>query len=293
MASRAASKAEEWARAQEPLESAYSRIALEASRLKIRKPPRYRGKKRRLTVCGSDIHGIKRDKGAWSIFLQAIRDLRPDGIYLLGDIMDGQSVNRHTLAASDDPSVTLRMEFTDVNHMLNEVDDAAIYAWDRLVADGNHDEEREAKWLRQACPPQLRDMIPSLWDAVRAKDRGYRVFYGHEQPIRVGNLLLLHGHFFNKFHSAAHLMALGDSCLYGHTHTPQQFTTKMNDRHIQATGMPCLRVLNREWEHQSRVHTWTNGFAVIEWVDGVKAFPRNVYIVDGVATYAGHVWRAK
>lgn len=271
----------------------YSKVLLAIAAIKIRKPPKPTGKPRRLTVCGSDIHGIKRDPAAWSVFLQAIRSLRPDGVYLMGDVMDGQSVNAHTLAATDDPSVTLLREFVDVNKLLDEVDEAADRAWDRLILDGNHDEEREEKWLRRSCPPQLRDMIPSLWSFTRARDRGYRVLHGHQQPFRVGNLLLLHGHFYNLHHGLSHLRALGDSCLYGHTHTPTQTTTNMNGRHIQATGMPCLRVLNREWEHQSKVHTWTNGFTVIEWIDGVKASPRNVYIVDGEATYAGHVWRAK
>jgi predicted phosphodiesterase len=271
----------------------FSKIILDASRLRLRKPPRWNGRtKRRLTVCGSDIHGHKRDKAAWSIFLQAIRDLKPDGVYLMGDIMDGQSIKRHSPAATED-RVTLRFEMAEANRILDDVDEAAGRAWDRLILDGNHDGDRIDKWLRSSCPSELADSVPDIWEATRAKERGYRVLRGHEQPLLVGNLLLLHGHFYNRHHASSHLGAFGESCLYAHTHTPQQFTTSLNGRKVQATGMPCLRTLDREWEHMSKVHTWTNGFAVIEWVDGVKAFPRNVYIVDGVAVYAGHVWRAK
>lgn len=269
----------------------YSKIVSDSLSRKIAKPPKPTGKPRRLTIAGSDIHGHKRDPAAWSIFLQAIRDLKPDGVYLMGDITDGQSVNRHTPAPSDAP-LTIRAEYEATSEVFDEVDEVATSAWDRKVITGNHDAVRFDKWMIQSCPSQLRDSVPSIWDAVRIRERGYQLIDSDDQPFRVGNLLLLHGHFYNKHHAHSHLMALGDSCLYGHTHTPQQATTNMAGRKIQATGMPCLRTLTREWEHQSKVHTWTNGFTVIEWVDGRWAFPRNVYIVDGVAVYGGKVWRA-
>jgi predicted phosphodiesterase len=281
-----------WAEEKPSREAVYSRIALDASRLRIRRPPKNTGKKRRLSLWGSDIHGHKRDRAAWSIFLQAITDLKPDGLYLGGDVSDGQALKRHSPAATEE-AVTVRYEYAETNRLMDEIDERAVHATERLWIGGNHDDDRFQKWLRSSCPSILSDSVPTLVEAVRAKDRGYRVIEGNEQPFRVGNLLLLHGHFYSKHHAAAHIGALGESCLYGHTHTPQQFTTNLNGRKVQATGAPCLRTLDREWEQQSKVHTWTNGFTVIEWVDGVKAFPRNVYIVDGVAVYAGHVWRAK
>jgi predicted phosphodiesterase len=269
----------------------YALLQLEISRMKAVKPPKPTGKPRRLTVCGSDIHGHKRDPQAWDVFLQAIRDLEPDGVYLMGDISDGQSMKRHPPAATDVP-MTYLQEVLECAKILDDVDRVATKAWDRILLDGNHDADRTDKWVAATCPPQLRDLVPSLWDATRARERGYRVYKGHEQPVRVGDLLLLHGHFYSKHHAAAHLGALGEKCLYGHTHTPQQFTHNLNGKRIQATGMPCLRTLDREWEHQSKVHTWTNGFAIIEWIDG-RAYPRNVYIVNGEAVYGRHVWRAK
>jgi predicted phosphodiesterase len=284
------SKAVEYARGFKPASVIYSKIIEDSLSRKITKPPKPTGKPRRLSIAGSDIHGHKRDPVAWSIFLQAIRDLQPDGVFLMGDITDGQSVNRHTPAPSDAP-VTIRQEFGEISTIFDEVDAVATKAWERYVITGNHDACRFDKWMLTSCPSALRDSVPSIWDAARVRERGYRLIDSDEQPFRVGNLLLLHGHFYNKHHPHSHLMALGESCLYGHTHTPGQATTNMAGRKIQATGMPCLRTLTREWEHQSKVHTWTNGFAVIEWVDGVKAFPRNVYIVDGVAVYGGHVWR--
>ena len=284
---RAASK---WAREHSP-DAMFSNVLLDASRLKIAKPPRVTGKGRRLTVCLSDIHAPKQDPQAWSVVLQAIRDLQPDGLYLMGDIMDNSSMSTHHERADTDAGATYRLELAATNRLLNELDSVATKAWDRLWLDGNH-ETRSRRWILNVCPAALRDSIPTVEDACRVRDRGYRFIGPGEQPFKVGNLALLHGHFYNLHHAAKHLATLGVSCLYAHTHTPQSFTTHNEHGHLQATGMPCLRTLDREWIHMRRIHSWTNGFCVIEWI-GSKASVRNVYVIDGEAVYGGHRWRAR
>lgn len=282
----------EWAQKAHPSrEATYSKIALDASRLRLRKPPKPTGRKRRLTLVASDVHFPKQDPGAWSIFLQAVRDLEPDGIYLMGDVLDLATASTHHELAITDLGLTLRQEFTAANHGLNQLDDVATKAWDRLWLEGNH-EFRLERWKVNNCPPQLRDAIPTVEDALRVRERGYRVIPGGEQPIKVGDLHLLHGHFFGADHCRKHLQTLGVNVAYGHVHTPGQATTNTANGPLQSTCFPCLRTLTREWTHMSKVMTWTNGFGIIEWIDGVRASVRNVYIVDGAAVYGGHVWRA-
>lgn len=280
-----------WAESQGPT-GLYSAIALDASRLRIRKPPRPTGRPRRLTVCLSDVHAPKNDPAAWSVALQAIRDLEPDGLYLMGDVMDNASMSTHHETSEADAKVTYRIELAAANRLLNDLDAVATKAWDRLWLDGNH-ETRTRRWVLNVCPPALRDSMLTVEDACRVRDRGYRFLGPGEQPFKVGNLHLLHGHFYSRHHAAKHLDTLGVSCVYGHVHTPQQFTTHNEHGHLQATCLPCLRTLDRDWAHMRRIHSWTLGFGVIEWIDGTKASVRNVYVIDGEAVYGGHVWRAK
>jgi hypothetical protein len=255
------------------------------------RPPSKRSKReRRLTVVISDCHHPKVDKSAWKIVLAAVKDLQPDGLYLMGDFLDMATVSTHHELADTDVGLTLKREFDAGNKALDQLDEVAIGAWDRLWLEGNHC-LRLARWKANSCPGAIRDSIPTIDEALRLRERGYRSVLGRDQPVKVGNLHLLHGHFFNQAHAQKHLTTMGVNEAYGHVHTPQQMTTYTMNGNIQATCFPCLRTLQREWVHMSKIHTWTLGFGVIEWV-GDHAFPRNVFIIDGRAVYGGWVWRA-
>lgn len=262
---------------------------------KIKKPPRPpRGKvKRRLTVVGSDMHHPKVDPVAWSIFLQAVRDLKPDSLWILGDFVDFASVSVHERSPGDE-RLTLKVELEAGNRALDELDEVATHAYERMYFDGNHDQYRLDRYVASGrCPGILSDMIPTLPQALHLRERGYRYIRRDEQPFRTGDLHVLHGEFYGTYHAAKHLQTLGVNVLYGHTHRPQSYTMRRADGPIVATALPCLRLLQREWTHMMKVHEWVHGFGVIPWVDGVIGFPTNVYIRDGVAAYGEFRWRAQ
>lgn len=256
----------------------------------IRPPPRGGGAIHR-TVVLSDVHFPKQDPAAWSIAVQAVADLKPDSLWLLGDFLDLASVTAHEMSPDDTAAkLTLRKELEAGNAGLDALDRVATHAWDRRFFDGNH-EHRLARYAATECPAALLDSLPTISEALYLNERGYDYVGPKRQPLVVGDLHVLHGHWYNLHHAHKHLTMLGVNCIYGHVHTPQQMTTRNQTGNLVATCVPCLRQLDREWVHMRTVHTWTQGFCVIEW-DGAQSQPFNVYIKNRRAAYGGHRWMA-
>lgn len=247
----------------------------------------------RIGVVLSDCHVPKHDPKAWAVALNMVRDLKPDHVWILGDFLDLSSVNRHEKAPGDD--YTLRQEVWCGNEALDEIS-AAIgrRACDLLFVDGNHEDRMRRYVASGRCPPELRDTLEEIPDALCLKQRGYRYVHPDDQPLYDGNLAVFHGWWYGKHHAAKHLDEMGGSVIYGHTHRPQQMTRQTVRGPIIGTGAPCLRRLVAEWQHQRNKEFtgWLNGVVVLEWIDGF-CHPRNVFVVNGAAVYGGRVWRAK
>lgn len=251
-----------------------------------------RGAKRSLWVLLADCHHPYHDPATWNIVLQAGRDLQPDGLVVMGDWLDFDSITSHEKSHT---GTNLFDEIAAADGALDEIDEAYSSAWFRKFLRGNHEWRLDRYVAGPRCPPELRKMIPSLDAALHLKQRGYE--YITDKPVNLGtDHLFIHGHFYSKHHASRHLDALWENTVYGHTHMPQQFTHSTplvapTRRVAVATGLPTIRDLSREWHEEKRVHTWVNGFGVMEFA-GDRAFVRNVYVVEGKAVYARHVWDA-
>lgn len=247
----------------------------------------------RTIVAISDVHRPKFDKATWRIFLRMIRDIRPDGVWIVGDYVDLSSVNRHEKAAGD--TYTLGQELWDGNEGLDEISDAiGKRAADLLYIDGNH-EARLSRYLASGrCPPELRDTIHEIPDELHLRRRGWRYVPSHRQPhYPFRRFAVTHGHWYNLHAAHKHAMAFGMSGLMGHTHRYQVYTTWNAHGPVVWTVMPTARDPYAEWQHQgSQVFTgWTTGLAVIEVLDEVPHV-RAVLTHGGAATYGGQTWRA-
>lgn len=256
----------------------------------VRHPPPLRPP--RLILAISDCHRPKFDPPTWRIFLQAVRDLKPDGVWILGDYLDLSSVNRHEKTVDD--AYTLKMELWDGNRGLDELS-AAIgrRPVDLLFVDGNHEDRLRRYVASGRCPPELRDMFDEIPAELKLKERGWRYIHPDDQPhYPFKNFFVTHGKWYPTHHAAKHATALACSGMYGHTHRPQVFCTFNAHGPVVVTGMPCSRDPKVDWEHQRRQEFsgWLTGFAVVEVVDGIP-HARNVLTLDGKAVWGGHVWR--
>ena len=262
---------------------------------------------RRTEIFGSDVHIPDEDPATWSIFLAAIRDLRPTGVRLPGDILDLESLNRHPPTGDDPPDLATDYGVANVrmDEMQERVDDVGADVW---LYEGNHCQRFFKAW--STWPKALRSLIPCPEVALRVKERGWRwvpiPYMSHQlidgrvrevQPQRVGSLFIHHGDYYSKHHASAHLDSYAVNQVYGHTHRAQQIVTTKPDprtgaqRVITVTGMPCMRRLRAPWRPQPKWTGWVNGFTVVEW-DGDEAHPYNVVVRDGCAAYGGFRWRA-
>lgn len=261
-------------------------------------------------VVVSDIHGVKVNKRAFEVALQIIDFVGPDEVWNLGDHLDLCSLNRHE-AAPEDEGIDVAAEFDNGRSLLRRINEAHVDGWRRRTDlparaaaklrrrffEGNH-EYRYARALRDPMVRKWRSSLPKTvadkgaldlsalgWDYV---DRDL------QNPFMVGRLGVFHGHWYNQHHAAKHLTELGCDLIYGHTHRPQQVSRRNAVLgSITATAAPCLRVLEREWEHQKAAAFagWSNGVTVVTFA-GERPFAQNVLIEDGKAGYAGVVFRA-
>lgn len=246
----------------------------------------------RLVLAISDTHRPKFDAATWAIFLRAVRDMKPDAVWIVGDYLDLGSVTRHEKTPGD--AYTLKMELFDGRSGLDELSDAIgdrrceVTWWD-----GNHEDRLRRYVASGRCPPELRDTFDEIPAEMHVVERGWRYIPPEDQPTYpFRNFFVTHGKWYPKHHAHAHAAALGCSGLYGHTHRPQVYCTFNAHGPVVVTGMPCSRDPKAEWEHQRRqeFNGWLTGFCVVEVVDHVP-HARNVLTLGGRAVYGGQVWR--
>jgi len=242
----------------------------------------------------ADAHFPFVDKATWQIVKWACRDLKPTGLVIMGDWFDFGSITRHEKTEAT-ANLSLLDEMASGDTALDELDEAASTAWFRKFLRGNHEWRLDRYLMGPNCPKELRTLIPSVERGLHLRERGYD--YVKDKPETFGtDHLFIHGHYYSKHHAARHLESLWGSCVYGHTHVPQQFTHSaplgVPERRVAvATGLPTMRDLLREWHEEARVHTWVNGFGVMEFSKD-HSFAQNIYVIDGQAAYGGFSWDA-
>lgn len=254
------------------------------------------GKERRVVMAISDVHRPRHDPATWAIFLQAVRDIRPDSIWLLGDFVDMISANSHESMA-DDREWTLQAEFADANRALDQLSDAiGNRAMNELLfVDGNHEHRWKRMRGRGQIPAAFRDIFSDLPEELWLARRGYTYVSPEAQPYRAfREFWVHHGHWYGENHARQHQLRLAVSSIYGHTHRAQVVYSFNARGPIITVGMPCARDPNAEWRHppSQPFNGWTTGFGVADVIDG---FPwwNLVMVQEGKAAYGGRVWRAK
>jgi len=257
-------------------------------------PKRPRTEDRPLWLLLADAHFPFVDPATWQIVQWACRDLRPTGLVIMGDWVDFGTITTHEKSEAA-AKLTLLDELESGDRALDILDECAGSAWFRKFLRGNHEWRVDRFLASKECAPALRKLVPSVEKGLHLRERGFE--YVADKPATFGtDHLFIHGHFFSKHHASRHLEALWGSTVYGHTHMPQQFThsTPLGapDRRVAvATGLPTMRDLMRDWHEEKRVHTWVNGFGVMEFSKD-HAFAHNVYVIDGQAAYGRHSWDA-
>lgn len=286
-------RGKEWATKHHPTPESI-RAEMLAERAKWRGRSHKPSLKVRTILAISDTHRPKFDPATWSIWLQAIRDVRPDAVWIIGDYVDLSSVTQHEKTADD--SYTLREELWDGNRGLDEISDAiGPRRCDLLYIDGNHEDRLRRYIASGRCPAPLRDTIHDIHNELHLEQRGWRYIHPDKQPYYpYPRFAVTHGNWYGLHAAHKHSVEFGCSGLMGHTHRYQVHSGVNASGPYVWTVMPCSRDPKAEWQHQrTQVFTnWLTGIAVGEIGDNVPHI-RVVLTNGGKAVYGGQTWRAK
>ena len=175
----------------------------------------------------SDTHATYLCPFTWHVFLACVQDLKPDGVLLNGDILEGAEISRHPKIPGW--SVPLQLELDFARTMIQQVREVG-HVGDILVCGGNHGVDRLASYLAQVAPAlaNLRclriDQLLGLgqFDVQLVQGGTLASPYGqtHHKP---GALLwdfyrIHHGTYCGATPAAQELKAAGRSGQSGHVH---------------------------------------------------------------------------
>jgi hypothetical protein len=175
----------------------------------------------------SDTHGSMLDPFVWLAFLQAIRDLRPHGVLLNGDIIDDGGISRHVQPR--DWTQSLASELAFQRQMIAHL--RSVHDGDLWLTGGNHDlGDRLPRYLTQCAPalvglPSLRiDELLGLREFdVRLMLGGSTLSPAGTEDAKPGFLLfghyrVHHGTALGQSPAIAELRSAGRSGQSGHVH---------------------------------------------------------------------------
>lgn len=175
----------------------------------------------------SDTHAHFLCPFVWRAFLQAVRDLKPAGVLLNGDILDGGEISRHPQIRGR--SLKLRDELAFQQEMYRQIRE--VHDGDLFSTCGNHDlADRLPRYL-SSIDPVISEIDDRRVDALMGLDKyDVRLFHGgsvksprgteHAKPgfLLFGFYRVHHGTKLGEVPSMAELRAMGRSGQSGHVH---------------------------------------------------------------------------
>lgn len=132
-----------------------------------------------------DVHAPFHDVDAWELLLDVARDLKPETIVLMGDLMDCFCISAHS--KSPERVYRLKDEVLVARELLAQLDE--LGAIEKVYLEGNH-EDRLARYISDKAPelyglidiPKLLKLEESGWEWVpyRTDIKRGAVHYAHD-----------------------------------------------------------------------------------------------------------------
>lgn len=226
-------------------------------------------------VIGSDAHFWPGDESLiWKSFVKVCKTIKPTGIIMNGDVIDGAKISRHPLGNKKAPPVG--DEITYAQKMLKQLPNAKYKCW----TIGNHDIRLDNFILNNAL--QLDGLVQTLPDKFPDWEFAY-AFTINDTEVRHRFRAGIHAGWNNTLHSGINLIT-------GHTHQLQ--VTAMRDRRGSRWGVETGMLSDPEYAqfeytegHPSR---WQQGFVVITFDESGAMYPPELCeMVRGVPIFRG------
>jgi hypothetical protein len=236
-----------------------------------------------------DVHAPLHDQDAWDLMMDVARDLKPETIIVIGDILDAYPLSVHVKRHRD--AATFPEEVEVARGLLAEL--AELGATTRIVCEGNH-EDRLPRYLAREAPalagmfdmPTLLKLEETGWEWVPYRDH-----------IKRGSMHYTHdvGHY-GRYAVYRNLDTYQHSNVTGHTHRLAYIVegNATGEVKLSASFGWLGRTDTIDYRHQAKVKKdWALGFGVgYEDAQTGHCFWQPVPIVEYRCVVNGKLYKA-
>lgn len=237
-----------------------------------------------------DIHYPKHDVQSLKALDEFLVDYNPDELVYMGDQLTLDSISswnrRKPLLKEGQRLITEYKNFD--RDILRRHESITRSDCKRTFMIGNH--EQRVNWYTEEFP-ELQGLIDIDYN-LQLTARGYSII-DYNTIYKIGKLNVIHGFYWNKYHSCKTLDVFEGNVVYAHVHNPQMFC-KLSpiDRkgYHMATCLPCLSTTRPEYQ-ENAPNAWVNGFGIVEHMPSTKLF--NLYTIiinNGSFMYNGECY---
>ncbi len=216
----------------------------------------------------------------WDLVVPFVRDLKPYGVVLNGDIVDCYEISDY----DKDPQhrgMTLRRERAGAERLMTALPGATEKWW----LGGNH-EDRFRRLLWRQAPQLAHDMAFEKF--FHLADHGFQ-WKPYGEQLWLGKLLVTHGFLVAQASGVSakrHFERLGTSVLIGHTHRLGQYHKRNQGGDHAAYENGCLCRL--DGLGYAQYPDWQQGFSVVDVfekgyfnVQQIRVVSRSFFVYGG------------
>lgn len=249
----------------------------------------------------SDSHSTFMDPFTLRAFLAACRDLRPDVVYLNGDILEGSEISRHPQIPGW--TLPLQLEFDFARALLERIRRAAPDS-EIILGGGNHDVDRIASYLTHSARA-LANLRTMRFDRLlELEGLNVRLACGgtigsplaqEDEPrgmLLFGSYRVFHGEALGRTPAVSELESAGRSGQSGHVHRAQLFygsTEATSSFSWMCTPCSCTDRAARAYISSTSTG-WQRGFGVAHLFPDGRVHQYPVVTDGGRATVEGYTY---
>lgn len=208
----------------------------------------------------------QQDDRAIAVTLKVIKIYRPHTVVFKGDFVSFDSVGSYAKSSWREASLTLKSEIDSANRGLDLHDKVFKQSGvkRKIYLGGNH-EDRLIKWMVNNAA-NLGDML-RIEELLHLGERGYEYYPTYKQPIQLGKLDVMHGHYTNQHHAAKTINLTHRNSLYCHSHDHQVSISSHYPEDLPRIAMSggCLCKFNQPYIG-NRPTRWVHGCTIVEYL---------------------------
>ena len=247
----------------------------------------------------ADVHYDKEGSHCPIVFdiaKQIAKDLKPDGLGLLGDMVDCSGISRFTSKDWKNGAYETVDEIYDFKQQyFNPLVKACRNKdLDIKMCCGNHEHRIEdflERIKEKECEASYKDW-KEKFNIKRIIPEANIVAYN--ECHKIGKLYITHGEFHGNGHTRKHATVYGKNVLYGHLHTWDVTTvaTKADNAIHSAYSMPCACKKNPKYM-KNKSSAWVQGLMVGYFLPNGNYHLIPVIIINKQTVFNGKLYYAK